>query len=486
MPQCGCTARSRILLILLLPIVLLIAFRARADMGKPSDPQITRAVETDLLRNKSVPSQWIDVKSDDGIVTLSGSVDNLLAKERAVASARSVKGVRAVIDRLKVKTESRPDIKIQTDVIQALAVDPATDAFEVAAEVDDGVVTLSGKVSSWVEKELAAKVAKGIRGVVDVKNEIAARFDSERNDSEIASDIRARLRWDPRIDDDLITVEVKDGKVSLTGVAGSAAEKHFAYADAWIAGVNQVDMSRLKVEPSAREKMRRGHQCAERSSEELRLAVINALVADPRVSVFNPTVEVENFTVVLTGVVDNYKAKSAAAMDAKNTACIVRVKNFLKVRPFKILPDQTIADEVRAALERDPDVSREEVKVSVSNGLVFLSGEVDTLYDVTQAEDLASRIPGVVEVRNNLTVHDIVNTKTDYEIKEDIEDQLWWSPFLDSDSVKVEVQDEVATLTGSVGSRWEYETAASNALEGGARKVVNRLQITGIPGFGGV
>lgn len=479
------TARSRVLPFLMLVMVFVHPAAAQAKPGKPSDIQITRAVETDLLLNKSVPSHWIDVSTDDGIVTLSGSVDNLLAKNRAVALARSIKGVRSVVDRVTVKTESRPDVEIHTDVINALSVDPATDAFEVSAKVRDGVVTLSGKVSSWVEKELAGKIAKGVRGVVSVKNEITSQFTSNRTDAEIAADIRARLRWDPRIDDGLITVGVKDGNVLLAGAAGSAAEKHFAYANAWIAGVNQVDASALKVDSEGRDNMRRRHECSKRTPEELRLAVKGALVRDPRVSVFNPTVEVENFTVVLTGVVDNFKAKSAAATDAKNTACILRVKNYLKVRPFKIFPDETIGEKVRAALKRDPDVSREDIGVSVSNGMVFLSGEVDTIYDVTQAEDLASRIPGVVDVRNNLTVHDILNTKTDDEIKEDIEDQLWWSPFVDSDAIKVEVKDEVATLTGTASSRWEYEVAAENALEGGARKVINRLRITDPSGIGG-
>lgn len=465
-------------------VILAAAVNAVTVNATPNDAQITRAIERRLVISESVPSHWIDVKTDAGIVTLTGTVDHLLAGERATELARSTKGVRAVVNRITVQAPLRPDTKLHKDVIQSLAVDPVTAAREIAVKVKDGIVTLSGKVESWVETVLAEKLAKGIKGVREVKNELIFAYESNRQDSEIAADVRARLEWDPRIDDGLIKVEVRQGKVSLSGAVGSAAEKNFAYADAWVAGAKTVDNGNLEVEWWNRPKMRRGHACAERSNEDLRLAVLGAFIRDPRVSYFKPEIEVDNYVVTLTGIVDNPKAKRAAEADAKNAACILRVKNHLKVRPSKLLPDETIAIEVRAAFARDPHVGRTDIGVSVSNSKVILSGQVDSFYDVRQAEELASRTNGVVDIQNNLRVHDILNVKTDREIEEDIKDQLWWSPFVDSDSIAVSVKGGVATLSGIANSRLEAEAAATNAREGGAKTVVNQLKIVGYPDVG--
>ncbi|MEW6490454.1 MAG: BON domain-containing protein [Thermodesulfobacteriota bacterium] len=60
-----------------------------------------------------------------------------------------------------------------------------------------------------------------------------------------------------------------------------------------------------------------------------------------------------------------------------------------------------------------------------------------------------------------------------------IEDQLYWSPFVDADAVQVSVEEGVATLTGRVGSLAEASAAVDNAHEGGAVRVKNRLEVVG-------
>jgi hypothetical protein len=68
--------------------------------------------------------------------------------------------------------------------------------------------------------------------------------------------------------------------------------------------------------------------------------------------------------------------------------------------------------------------------------------------------------------------------KSDRQIKADIENELFWSPFVDDDNVKVTVEDGKATLTGTVGSWPEYGAAQDNAYEGGAVSVDNDLVVT--------
>jgi hypothetical protein len=72
---------------------------------------------------------------------------------------------------------------------------------------------------------------------------------------------------------------------------------------------------------------------AVKGDPQIKQAVHDAFVYDPRVDSFNPNVDVDNRIVTLSGVVDNLKAKRAAEQDAKNTWGVWRVKNLLTTRP---------------------------------------------------------------------------------------------------------------------------------------------------------
>jgi len=67
--------------------------------------------------------------------------------------------------------------------------------------------------------------------------------------------------------------------------------------------------------------------------------------------------------------------------------------------------------------------------------------------------------------------------KTDREIEEDVESELWWSPFVDSDAITVEVNADVVTLIGTVEDWDELQAAKENACEGGATEVLSKLEI---------
>jgi osmotically-inducible protein OsmY len=61
------------------------------------------------------------------------------------------------------------------------------------------------------------------------------------------------------------------------------------------------------------------------------------------------------------------------------------------------------------------------------------------------------------------------------EIKDDIETQFWWSPYVDLEEIEVSIDDGIATLTGTVDSWLEYDLAERNAYDGGAVAVDNNL-----------
>lgn len=469
-----------------------------------TDLQVSDAVEDELIVDPAVLSFNIDVATNDGIVTLSGKVDNILAKQRAGRIAETVKGVKGVVNNIRVSPSEIPsDAKLAERVEQALLRGPATDSYEVEVEARNGAIILEGKVDSWQERELVAKRARGVGGVTEVDNRIEIAYESDRTDLEIKPEIQQALKWDTLVDQALIDVKVNNGNVELTGTVGSAAEKRRAEAQAWVAGVDSVDTSGLEVERWARDEDLRAGKYMPKSDSEIEEAVEDTFLFDPLVNSLDVEADVSDRVVTLRGEVDSLEAKRSATRDARQVVGVDRVINRLKVRPDETLDDSAIADRVRDALLYDPYVEEYEIGIDVENGVVTLTGDVESFFEKRQADDAASQVLGTVGVVNRLSVEDeadpfyynpyvdgsyaddfdwydyepTVTLKTDSAIKEDIHDQLWWSPFVDSDEVNVEVDNGVAELTGEVDTWSEYRAARSNALEGGAKWVVNRLEV---------
>lgn len=500
----GKPASSRHVLAAVMTILTLALFTAAANaVAKPVNSiSITDAVENELKGDLAVPAHKVDVMTTDGVVTLSGTVDNLLAKERAAKIATTVKGVRAVVNDIEVSPSIlRTDRDIRRDIEDALLTDPATDSYEVDVAVENNVATLRGTVDSLQEKALCATVAKGVRGVTAVNDLIEVNWPEKRLDSEIEADIEKALQWDAYVDHVLIIVEVNDGVVNLSGIVGSAAEKRLARIDAYVNGVKAVDDTELTVKKWARDDDLRQKKYVQKSEDAIRQAVLDALLYDPRVSSFKIDAEVSGSVVMLRGTVDNLKAKLAAAQDARNTVGVRRVKNRIKVRFDTVLSAPTIEKKIEDALLRDPYVSSYQITVDVTGAVADLSGTVDSYFEKVQAEDIASKVRGVILVDNNLTVENDYDAyiydpyvedwylndydwywhgsnypkMSDAEIKEEINDELFWSPFVDADDVTVTVDQGTATLSGVVDSRSEYLSAEENAYEGGAVFVDNDL-----------
>lgn len=465
-------------LVLLLGLSL---FTAGMAVGETADEQIEEkdikyAIIQRLVNDPLVPADNVFVEVDNGVVTLTGDVNTILAKEKAVKTARTIKNVHSVVDLLEVKPILREDEEIRADVEEALGADPATESYEVKAKVENGIVTLNGHVDSWQEKQLAARVAKRVRGVKQINNEISFTFDEARPDSEIEAEVKRRLTYAAWIDADRIKVESNDGRVKLTGSVTSADEKARVFAYGWVAGVRSVDTSELKVRPEREGKLTQPTPKAKPSDEQIEEAIRDAFVYDPRLIFFNPTVEVNDGVAILEGDVTNLKAKRAAAEDARNTVGVRRVKNFIKVRPEYEVDDAAIKENLRKAFARDSELEKYEIFVSVANGTAFLSGIVDSRLERAHATEVAAGADGVVEVVNRLTVSSASRT-SDWELKQDILSELFWNPHIERDSISVSVEHGTATLTGTVPSWRHREAAVREAYEAGAGDVKNRLEV---------
>ncbi|MEX1368639.1 MAG: BON domain-containing protein, partial [Nannocystaceae bacterium] len=359
------------------------------------DSEITVAVEHMLANELGTSARDIRVVTTAGVVQLTGTAPHLLASDRAMLLAELIRGVRSVSNQIQVTRSARSDSEIADEVDRAFVLDPATESFEIDVSVSDRVVALQGTVSSWTEKQLATRVARGIRGVRAVEDEIDVRYELTRADQEILADIESRLEWDAIVDEGLIDVGVTEGVVVLTGAVGSAAERRRARGLAWVAGVQDVYDAELRVSWWLDEPRARDEEYVPKSAKEVRAALETAMLLDPRVASFSVTPEVDGSHVVLRGTVDNLRAKLSAGQIARHTVGVAAVDNRLEVEPRRVLTDLEIEDGLRWSLVANPITEAHEIGVDVDDGSATLTGMVGSLAERAEAEDIALGTTGV-------------------------------------------------------------------------------------------
>lgn len=453
-----------------------------------SDQDISDAVEDKISADRVVPVNNLQIHSALGVVTLTGTVNNVLAKERAAKVAETVRGVKSVVNRIQVKPVRRPDTYLKRDIQHALTRNPALAKRDVKVTAKDGVITLSGEVSSYPERQIAINIAMSIKGVRDVLDELVVIFSEKRSDEEIRKDIVEGLKWDSVVERNKISVAVKDGIVTLTGTVGSAAEKARVFTLASVNGVRSIDTSKLEVaaflEPGQ-------HVNQTVTDEEIRNALHNALLVDPRVNAYKVDINVKNWVVTLRGIVERLEAKKAAEQDARNTRGVFIVKNRLKVNPDQEIDDAEIAGEIRDSLRLDPFLEKYQIGANVAGGIAYLTGTVDTFFERDEAELVASRIRGVIDVSNGVLVREVSpysyesnaveprpgKWAEDNVLQQDVKNYLSWDPLFLPDQIQVAIKQGVVTLTGTVDSVYAKNMAAKDAFNAGAHVIINNIAV---------
>ena len=140
------------------------------------DVGLAAQVKTNLIDSKVVDANDVNVEVDKGVVQLSGFVKSEEQRREAANIANDIVGVKKVNNKLVVGSGKRTmgqtmdDQYIETKVNAALMGEKGTDAGDIDVEVRNGVVQLSGFVSSAEEKKLATEIAAGVKGVKKVDN----------------------------------------------------------------------------------------------------------------------------------------------------------------------------------------------------------------------------------------------------------------------------------------------------------------------------
>ena len=144
-------------------------------ISKRTDADIARSVENVLQWTTYLPKDAIKVMVENGWITLSGQVDWEYQRVTAVNAVRYLMGVTGVSDDITIKpTASSSSVK--SDIEAALKRRAIADAHNISVEVHGEDVTLTGKVHSWSERDLATHSAWCTPGVKNVKDNMTMAY----------------------------------------------------------------------------------------------------------------------------------------------------------------------------------------------------------------------------------------------------------------------------------------------------------------------
>ena len=141
--------------------------------------------------------------------------------------------------------------------------------------------------------------------------------------------------------------------------------------------------------------------------------------------------------------------------------------------------DNEIQKDVIEQLKWEPFLNASQIGVAVKNGIVTLSGQVDTYSKKVLAEKTTKKVAGVKAIAEDIMVGISPSyKKTDTEIAEAVVNALKWHTMIPEDKVKVSVEDGNVKLEGEV--EWEYQrNQAKTAIENliGVRFVTNLVAV---------
>jgi osmotically-inducible protein OsmY len=138
-----------------------------------TDTEIAHAVREALEWNAFVPDTRIRSTVGDGWVSLEGEVSTLREKEDAEAAVRSLAGVRAVNNRLTVMPVKADPARLRQSIEEALARRAEREAEKIRVSVENGTVTLEGRVRTWPEKKAVLGTVSHAPGVRQLRDRLA-------------------------------------------------------------------------------------------------------------------------------------------------------------------------------------------------------------------------------------------------------------------------------------------------------------------------
>ena len=158
--------------------------KVESEPAEHSDGWIALKIRTQLLIHSNVSATSTKVNVTDGVVTLTGTVDNAAQKDLTEAYVKDVEGVKSINNDLTVKSpaenehpvsETIDDASITSQVKFALLSHRSTSALKTKVTTKNGVVIITGEADSDAEKDLVSKLSSSVRGVQSVQNDMTVK-----------------------------------------------------------------------------------------------------------------------------------------------------------------------------------------------------------------------------------------------------------------------------------------------------------------------
>jgi osmotically-inducible protein OsmY len=218
----------------------------------------------------------------------------------------------------------KSDSEIRNQVLRELKWDSRIAWSGVGVEVFDGVVTLTGTVSSYASKRAAQEAAHRISGVLDVANDIEVQPAGVflRTDADIARAVRHVLEWDAFVPDEQIRSTVSEGWVTLEGEVNrwrerQDAERAVLRLEGVVGVINKINITPRQVDP-----------------KELREEIEYALARRADREAERLRIEVNDGVVDLFGRVHSWQEKRAIVGSISHAAGVSEIRDHLRIDPY--------------------------------------------------------------------------------------------------------------------------------------------------------
>lgn len=215
----------------------------------------------------------------------------------------------------------KTDAELKHEVTRELEWDPSIDATQIGVAVNDGVVTLTGHLDSYVAKFSVEKAVGRVRGVKAIAMELDVNLGPghKRSDADIAAAAELALRWHSQVPRDQIRVRVEKGWVTLSGEVDWEYQRHNAEKSVrtltGVVGVNNSITLKATVTPA-------------NIAGRIREALTRHAEHDAK----QIEVEVKGPVATLRGTVDSWPERSAAFGAAWSAPGISSVVNEINVK----------------------------------------------------------------------------------------------------------------------------------------------------------